>query len=42
MPNSTLSMPQIHLYDVSATPAATTTFTSDPVTGLPPQEIAPY
>ena len=42
MPNSTLSMPQIALYDVTGTPTATTTFTSDPVTGLPPQEVAPY
>jgi hypothetical protein len=42
MPNSTLSRPQIDLYDVTAAPTATTTFTSDPVTGLPPQEIAPY
>ncbi len=42
MPNSTISMPRIDLYDVTASPAATTTFTSDPVTNLPPQEIAPY
>jgi hypothetical protein len=42
VPNSTLSMPQIDLYDVTVAPTATTTFTSDPVTGLPPQEIAPY
>jgi hypothetical protein len=42
MPNSTVSMPRIALYDVSAAPTATTTFTSDPVTHLPPQEIAPY
>jgi hypothetical protein len=42
MPNSTLSMPQVDLYDVSASPTTTTTFTSDPVTGLPPQVIAPY
>ena len=42
MPNSTTSMPRIDLYDVTASPAATTTFVSDPVTNLPPQEIAPY
>jgi hypothetical protein len=42
MPTSTRSMPQIDLYDVTASPTATTTFTSDPVTGLPPQEISPY
>ncbi|HVV48936.1 MAG TPA: hypothetical protein VHO06_04700, partial [Polyangia bacterium] len=42
MPNATLSAPQIDLYDVSGTPAATTTFTADPVTNLPPQAIAPY
>jgi hypothetical protein len=42
VPNSTLSMPQIDLYDVTVAPTATTTFTSDPITGLPPQEIAPY
>jgi hypothetical protein len=42
MPNSTLSMPEVGLYDVTASPASTTTFTSDPITGLPPQEIAPY
>lgn len=42
MPNSTLSMPLIDRYDVTGTPSATTTFTSDPATGLPPQQIAPY
>jgi hypothetical protein len=42
MPNSTARTPRIDLYDVTGTPTATTTFTSDPVTGLPPQEIAPY
>jgi hypothetical protein len=42
MPNSTISTPRIELYDVTGTPAATTTFASDPVTGLPPQQIAPY
>ncbi len=42
MPNATRSTPRIDLYDVSASPATTTTFTSDPVTGLPPREVAPY
>jgi hypothetical protein len=42
MPNSTRSMPRIDLYDVTGAPTATTTFTSDPVTNLPAQEIAPY
>jgi hypothetical protein len=42
MPNSTARTPRIDLYDVTGTPTATTAFTSDPVTGLPPQEIAPY
>ena len=42
MPNSTRSMPQIDLYNVAASPIATPTFTSDPITGLPPQEIGPY
>jgi hypothetical protein len=42
MPNSTRSTPRIQLYDVTGTPAATTTFVSDPVTGLPPQEVAAY
>ncbi len=41
-PNSTRSRPRIDLYDASASPTATTTFTSDPITGLPPLEIAPY
>ncbi len=42
MPNSTRSMPKIDLFDVTASPTATTTSISDPVTNLPPQEIAPY
>ena len=42
MPNSTAKTPRIDLYDVSAEPTATTTFVSDPLTGLPPQQIAPY
>jgi hypothetical protein len=42
VPNSTRTMPQIDLYDVSGPPTATTAFVSDPVTGLPPQQIAPY
>lgn len=42
MPNATRSTPRIDLYDVSASPATATTFTSDPVTGLPPIEVAPY
>jgi len=35
-------MPRIDLYDVTASPTPGATFTSDPVTGLPPQEIAAY
>jgi hypothetical protein len=42
MPNATRATPRIDLYDVTAAPTATTSFTSDPVTNLPPQEIAPY
>jgi hypothetical protein len=42
VPVANASMPQIKLYDVSATPQATTAFTSDPVTNLPPQEVAWY
>jgi hypothetical protein len=42
IPNSTTSMPQIDLYDVTGTPTATSTFTSDPVTGLPPQQVGAY
>ncbi|HLK88641.1 MAG TPA: hypothetical protein VKZ18_02035 [Polyangia bacterium] len=42
MPNATRTTPRIDLYDVTAAPTATTSFTSDPVTNLPPQEIAPY
>jgi hypothetical protein len=42
MPNSTPSTPRIDLYDVTGAPTATTRFTSDPATGLPPQQVAPY
>ena len=42
VPLSTLTTPQIQLYDVSAAPQATTAFTSDPTTNLPPQEVAAY
>jgi hypothetical protein len=42
VPFSTAATPQIKLYDVSATPQATTSFTSDPVTNLPPQVVAWY
>jgi hypothetical protein len=42
VPFSTRTMPQIQLYDVGAAPQATTAFTSDPTTNLPPQEVAAY
>ena len=42
VPDANFSTPQIKLFDVSASPHATTGFTSDPVTGLPPQEVAAY
>jgi len=42
VPNATTSRPRIDFYDASGTPAATAALTSDPVTGLPPQEIAAY
>jgi hypothetical protein len=42
VPDSQLSTPQIELFDVSGTPQATTGFASDPVTGLPPREVAAY
>ena len=42
VPDASFSTPQIRLFDVTATPRATTGFTSDPVTGLPPQEVAAY
>jgi hypothetical protein len=42
VPDANFSTPLIKLFDVSASPHATTGFTSDPVTGLPPQEVAAY
>lgn len=42
MPDATRARPRIDLYDVTAAPVPTTSFTSDPVTNLPPQEIAAY
>jgi hypothetical protein len=42
IPNATTSTPRIERYDVTATPTVTDTFTSDPVTRLPPQGIAAY
>jgi hypothetical protein len=42
VPISTPATPQIKLYDVSGAPQATTSFTSDPVTNLPPQTVAWY
>jgi hypothetical protein len=42
VPLSTHTAPQIQLYDVSAAPQATTAFTSDPTTNLPPQQVAVY
>lgn len=42
VPFGTFTAPQIKLYDVSAAPTATTAFTSDPVTNLPPEVVAWY
>jgi hypothetical protein len=42
VPLSTRTTPEIQLYDVGAAPQATTAFTSDPTTNLPPQEVAAY
>jgi hypothetical protein len=42
VPDASVSLPHIRLYDVSGSPQATTGFTSDPVTGLPPREVAAY
>lgn len=42
VPDASFSTPQIKLFDVTAAPHVTTGFTSDPVTGLPPQEVAAY
>ncbi|HVT10048.1 MAG TPA: hypothetical protein VHO67_21455 [Polyangia bacterium] len=42
VPNATTSRPRIDFYDVTGAPTPTTTLTSDPVTGLPPQAIAAY
>jgi hypothetical protein len=42
MPNSTHATPRIDLYDVTGAPTPSSAFTSDPVTGLPPQQIAAY
>lgn len=42
VPNSTRSAPRIDRFDVSAAPAPDGSFTADPITNLPPQQIAPY
>ena len=42
VPLSTRTTPEIQLYDVGAAPQATSAFTSDPTTNLPPQEVAAY
>lgn len=42
VPNATTSSPRIDFYDVSGAPTPTSALTSDPVTGLPPREIAAY
>ncbi|HVT09442.1 MAG TPA: hypothetical protein VHM31_00720 [Polyangia bacterium] len=42
VPNATTSRPRIDFYDASGAPTPATTLTSDPVTGLPPQQIAAY
>jgi hypothetical protein len=42
VPISTPATAQIKLYDVGGAPQATTSFTSDPVTNLPPQVVAWY
>jgi hypothetical protein len=42
VPDATFMTPQIKVYDVSGTPRATTSFTSDPITGLPPQAVSWY
>jgi len=42
VPNSTRSTPRIDQFDVTSSAAAAGSFTSDPITNLPPQAIAPY
>jgi hypothetical protein len=42
VPNATRSMPRIDRFDVTAAPAPAGSFTADPITNLPPREIAPY
>lgn len=42
IPNATRSRPRVDLYDVTMSPAPGPSFRSDPITNLPPLEIAPY
>jgi hypothetical protein len=42
VPDASVSLPLIRLFDVSGSPQATTGLASDPVTGLAPREVAAY
>jgi hypothetical protein len=42
VPNATRAAPRIDRFDLTAAPAPAGSLTSDPVTNLPPQSMAPY
>jgi hypothetical protein len=42
LPNGAASMPRVHVYDITGTPAETGTFVADSVNQLPPRQVAHY